>query len=86
MCPLWAPLPSGALVSATRRDGCAAVGRVHSDRGKGVRWMPKRESGDQPDKPKARKAMEEIAIRAVGGLLANLLADIVRELTGWPDS
>jgi len=48
--------------------------------------MPKRESGDQPDKPKARKAIHEIAIRAVGGLLANLLADIVRELTGWPDS
>ena len=48
--------------------------------------MPKRESGDQPDKPKARKAMSEIAIRAVGGLLANLLADIVRELTGWSDS
>ncbi len=30
--------------------------------------------------------MSEIAIRALGGLLANLLADIVRELTGWPDS
>lgn len=30
--------------------------------------------------------MFEIAIRALGGLLANLLTDIVRELTGWPDS
>ena len=48
--------------------------------------MPERESGDQPDKPKARKAIHEIAIWAVGGLLANLLADIVRQLTGWPHS
>lgn len=60
--------------------------RVHSDRGKGVRWMPTHESGNQPEKRKARNAMVEIAVRALGGLLARLLEDMVHELFNWPDS
>lgn len=44
------------------------------------------DSGNQPDKRKARKVMEEITIRALGGLLARLLADLIRKLIDWPDS
>lgn len=48
--------------------------------------MPQADSGNQPDKRKARKAMKEITIRALGGLLARLLADLIRKLIDWPDS
>lgn len=48
--------------------------------------MPSADSGHQPDKRKARNAMREITIRALGGLLAKLLADVVHKLTNWPDS
>lgn len=44
------------------------------------------ESGNQPEKRKARNGMVEIAVRALGGLLARLLEDIVLELFNWPDS
>lgn len=37
-------------------------------------------------KPNARNTMVRIAIRALGGLLARLLEDIVHELFDWPDS
>ena len=48
--------------------------------------MPTHESGNQPEKRKARNAMVEIAVRALGGLLARLLEGIVHELFNWPDS
>ena len=48
--------------------------------------MPHADSGNQPDKRKARKVMSEITIRALGGLLAGLLADLIRKLIDWPDS
>ncbi|WP_311475941.1 hypothetical protein [uncultured Corynebacterium sp.] len=46
--------------------------------------MPKPGVGDEPEKGKARKAIGEITIRTFVALVAKLLADVIRELTGWP--
>ena len=46
--------------------------------------MPKPGVGDEPEKGKARKAIGEITIRTFVALVAKLLADNIRELTGWP--
>ena len=45
--------------------------------------MPKPDAGNQPEKGKARKAIGEIAIRAFTALVANELADAVREVVTW---
>lgn len=45
--------------------------------------MPKPETGDTPEKGKARKVIGEITIRAFKVLVANELADAVREAIGW---
>ncbi|MCQ9167459.1 MULTISPECIES: hypothetical protein [Corynebacterium] len=45
--------------------------------------MPKPETGDKPEKGKARKAIGEIAVRAFTVLVANELADAVRETITW---
>ncbi|CAB0542807.1 hypothetical protein [Corynebacterium diphtheriae] len=45
--------------------------------------MPKPETGDKPEKGKARKAIGEIAVRAFKVLAVNELADAIRETIAW---
>ncbi|WP_168161632.1 hypothetical protein [Corynebacterium sp. HMSC08D02] len=46
--------------------------------------MPKPGVGDKPEKGKVRIAIGAITIRTFVALVAKLLADVIRELTGWP--
>lgn len=45
--------------------------------------MQKLETGDKPEKGKARKAINEITIRAFTLLLANELASAIHETIIW---